>query len=94
LFGIDPPYFRRGSELYKNFYAPEDHALVAETVQAMDRYWLVTYDDVPEIRSLYGKSRQFEIQQKYSVQTKRIGTELLIVSHKLSLPQLKFAAAQ
>ena len=83
---IDPPYFKKGSSLYTSFYDPKDHAVLAEAIVKIDRPWIVTYDRTPEITSLYKSRRQFEFDINYSVETKRKGTEVLIVSKGLRVP--------
>jgi DNA adenine methylase len=85
FFCIDPPYYKKGSSLYTSFYSPEDHSLVAETVKALKYPWVVTYDNVDEIQMLYKKLRQFNFGINYSLQTKRVGKELLIASKGLRL---------
>ena len=47
---------------------------------------IVTYDDAPQIRGLYRDRRQYCFDINYSLQEKRIGTELLIASKSLRLP--------
>ncbi|WP_273454111.1 DNA adenine methylase [Nevskia ramosa] len=86
LMFIDPPYFNKGSSLYTSFYLPEDHALVARNVMASSRNWIVTYDDMPEIRALYRSRRQYCFDINYSLQEKRLGTELLIASKGIKIP--------
>jgi len=86
LFCIDPPYFNKGSSLYTSFYDPEDHAAVSQAVLGLDRPWILTYDNTPEISHLYKARRQFSFDVNYSVQTKRVGTELLVASKGLKMP--------
>ena len=86
FFCIDPPYFNKGASLYTSFYDPNDHAVVAETILKLSQPWIVTYDDASEIRQLYKPRRKFHFDINYSVQTKRIGTELLITSKGLRIP--------
>ncbi len=87
FFCIDPPYFNKGSSLYTNFYGPDEHGDVAKAVLDLRQPWIVTYDYTDEIRRLYSKRRQFAYDINYSVQTKRIGSELLIASPRLRLPE-------
>lgn len=90
FFAIDPPYFRKGPYLYTSFYRPEDHADVADAVRTLQHPWIVTYDMADEVRRLYRDFRQFEFDIKYSAQSKRIGTELLIASRGLSVtPEIR-----
>ncbi|MFZ1726648.1 MAG: DNA adenine methylase [Albidovulum sp.] len=86
FFCIDPPYFNKGSSLYTSAYGPDDHKGVSELVLGLKHPWIVTYDDAEQVRSLYKSRRQFSFDINYSVQTKRIGTELLIASKGLRLP--------
>ena len=83
---IDPPYYNKGSSLYTSFYQPEDHAKVSAMVLGLNKQWVLTYDNVPEIVQLYRLRRQFALDVNYSLQTKRIGTELLIAGKGLRLP--------
>lgn len=84
---IDPPYFVKGSSLYTSFYNADDHAVVAGAIKQLERPWILTYDAVEPIRKLYRDRRQYLFDLKYSVQTKRTGTELLVVSKGLRVPE-------
>lgn len=83
---IDPPYYNKGSSLYTSFYDRDDHQAVSQTVLGLKRPWVLTYDNVPEISHLYKARRQYSFDVSYSVQTKRVGTELLVASKGLKLP--------
>lgn len=87
LFCIDPPYYKKGSSLYTSFYRPEDHQAVSEAIRMLKTPWILTYDNVPQISALYPDFRQLTFNVNYSVQTKRKGTELMILSAELDLPQ-------
>ena len=86
LVNLDPPYFGKGPELYTNFYQPEDHAHLAKAVANLDRRWIVTYDDTPEIRALYSDYPMFSSSLNYYAQVKRVGIEFLISQPSLILP--------
>lgn len=87
FFCIDPPYFKKGSSLYTNYYGPDEHEAVAKVVLRLEHPWIVTYDYMEEIKRLYVDRRQFLFDINYSIQTKRIGSELLIASKNLRLPE-------
>tara|TARA_R110002072_G_scaffold38314_4_gene110893 strand:+ start:4928 stop:5812 length:885 start_codon:yes stop_codon:yes gene_type:complete len=87
FIALDPPYYHKGASLYTSFYSPSDHADVADAILAIDRPWILTYDDVPQVRALYRSRRQYSFDIRYSVQTKRTGTELLVVSKGLIVPE-------
>lgn len=86
LLFIDPPYFCKGADLYTSFYKPNDHVKIADTIVKLSRPWIVTYDDVPEIREIYASNRQYGFDIAYSVREKKLGAELLIASKRLRLP--------
>ncbi|MDH0380648.1 DNA adenine methylase [Comamonas aquatica] len=86
LVNLDPPYYGKGPELYTNFYKHKDHVALAQAVSEIKRPWMVTYDDTPEIRQLYSQYRNYSSNLNYSVQTKRIGVELLVANDGLLLP--------
>ncbi|TVR08539.1 MAG: DNA adenine methylase [Salinarimonadaceae bacterium] len=83
---IDPPYFQKGSSLYTSFYKPGDHEIISNIILNLSCPWIVTYDNAPTIAKLYEKMRLFQFDINYSLETKRIGTELLIPSNGLTLP--------
>lgn len=86
FFCIDPPYFSKGSSLYTSFYNPSDHEILSEAVLDLKYPWILTYDNAPEVSRLYRDRRQFEFDINYSIETKRVGTELLVASKGLKLP--------
>jgi DNA adenine methylase len=86
FFCIDPPYYQKGSTLYTNFYEPDDHKVLSESILSIKNPWMLTYDNAPEIQLLYKKRRQYNFNLNYSAATKRVGTELLVVSKGLIIP--------
>ncbi len=88
LVNVDPPYYRAGPDLYTNAYQPQDHLALAKEVQKMPRRWMLTYDDVPEICSMYAKLTQYRKTLTYYAQVKRAAVELLILSRGLVPPKM------
>jgi DNA adenine methylase len=90
LLYLDPPYFKKGQGLYMNAYEPDDHSLVASVVtKQVGLPWVVSYDDVPEIRSLYANCRRLSYSLRYSASTTRQGREAIFVRRGLiSRPKL------
>lgn len=94
LLCVDPPYFAKGASLYANSYKPSDHAIVASEILKLDSEkvsgsrlkYIVTYDNVAQIRDLYAPRKQYTFNLNYSAQVKRIGTELLIASKDIIIP--------
>ena len=87
LVCIDPPYYKQGSSLYTNFYKDEDHALLAKKIHSLLKPWILTYDNEPAIKALYNNYQQVEFNLNYFAQTKRVGTELMVVSDDIILPE-------
>ncbi|WP_082405791.1 DNA adenine methylase [Pseudomonas sp. NBRC 111117] len=66
LIYLDPPYYEKGSQLYRNHYKPDDHRQIADTVMNIETPWIVTYDNCNEINSLYRESHGVEFSLHYS----------------------------
>jgi DNA adenine methylase len=84
---LDPPYFMKGKKLYMNYFQEDDHIKLSKHIGGWDNmYWLMTYDDVEFIRTLYNSYRLFSYNLNYSLQKKRKGEELLITPQHIYLP--------
>lgn len=66
LIYLDPPYYVKGSQLYRNHYQPNDHQQIANTVVDLNTPWLVTYDNCSEIKDLYRQAHGVEFSLHYS----------------------------
>jgi DNA adenine methylase len=88
LLNIDPPYYSMGSELYTNYFMPSDHAALSKKILHLRHRWMMTYDNVAEVETLYLSRPIYKADLLYSVQTKRNGTELLITDSFLTIPPL------
>jgi DNA adenine methylase len=80
---LDPPYYVRGQRLYKNFYNHEDHQLISERVRSMTGNWVVSYDDVDPIRTLYDWVTPLQLTLRYTAGTSAVGREVVFVSPSL-----------
>ena len=90
LIYADPPYFQKGAELYTSSFRPADHGKFRDTLTAIETPWILTYDNVPEIRSLYEDLPQQAFDLFYSAQTKRMGSELLVSHAEIVVPKNLF----
>jgi DNA adenine methylase len=78
---LDPPYYEKGATLYLNHYKKDDHEILAKQLNNNpDAFWLLTYDNKDEIRSLYTKRRITNYLLNYNAYESRKGEELLILS--------------
>ena len=90
LVYLDPPYYVKGQELlYVNYYGPSDHETIADLMQHINQKWIVSYDDVPEIRLLYKKYRLLAYKLHYTAQNKYKGKEILFFCPSLKIPSVK-----
>lgn len=81
----DPPYYDKGSFLYKNSFTHEDHALLASALNSNpDANWLLTYDNAAEIRELYAGRHTKLFDLSYSAHRSGKMTELMIASDKVA----------
>ena len=87
LIYLDPPYFLKGQQLlYTNFYQPGDHKKVADFVSKLDCYWVISYDNVPAIRSLYRHFENLDYNLSYSAQCRYQGSEIMFFCDNLEVP--------
>lgn len=89
LIYLDPPYYNKGGQLYLNNYKHCDHLALAETISRYlgDLHWLVSYDNVKEIKEMYHQYRMSSFDLNYTLQSKRFGSELLIFSNVSNIGQ-------
>lgn len=86
LIYLDPPYYQKGSQLYRNHYQPEDHKQIADYVREMTTPWVVTYDNCPEIRDLYCDCQEVQFSLHYSTASARpLATEVMFYGN-LAIP--------
>ena len=80
---FDPPYYKRGSELYTNFFKYENHFNLSERIKNLDLDWIVTYDNCEEIKKMYNTYDIKEFDINYSLEKKIKGKEIVVFSKKL-----------
>lgn len=83
FFYLDPPYVEKGKDLYKNSFDKKDHIELSNTVRNLRNKWLVTYDDNPLIEEIYSDFTIERFDIKYSMQRKKVTSELAIYSKNL-----------
>lgn len=66
LFFCDPPYWRR--KLYNFNFSDEDYQTLAGLLQSIKGKFVLTVDDVPELRQLFNRSKITEIEIPYTAQ--------------------------
>jgi DNA adenine methylase len=89
---LDPPYYIKGEGLYENFYKHEDHARIASLIRRLSRPWMVSYDNVPQIRALYAGFERIAYRLAYSAADKYEGGEVTFLSPRLHWPNVRSPA--
>ena len=79
LLYIDPPYYRKGRDLYYDYYKPDDHRALRDVILQLQPTipWVVSYDNEPEIVDLYRDNRAIKYNLSYSVPNGRMGNEIM-----------------
>lgn len=80
---FDPPYYNKGKELYINFFYPKDHKEIANLIFTLDIDWMVTYDNVEEIKKIYANKEQRIFDLNYSVANKGKNSEIMVLSRNI-----------
>lgn len=80
---IDPPYYVKGEELYKNSFSHNDHVRLSKVIkkELVDVQWILTYDVCDEIYNLYNSYKHAKILLSYSVEKKRKEYEFLFFNN-------------
>lgn len=96
LIYCDPPYYVKGRDLYYDYYEEDDHKRVAKfiTQKIYRQKWIVSYDDVTQVRELYAECRRIKYRIGYSARTSREGAEIMFFCNSLRVPELIGAVRQ
>lgn len=84
---FDPPYLKKGKQLYMNFFSYKDHVKIEQSINSCVKCdWVITYDDVKEISDIYQNHflRRFDLN--YSVSIKRKASEIIIFKRQDMIP--------
>ena len=88
LLYLDPPYYKKGSQLYKNFYIHKDHEEISKIMQKLNVRWVISYDNQPEIRKFYAGLKKREFNLTYyaghkTVKREKNGKEIMFFSNRI-----------
>lgn len=83
---FDPPYYKQGKNLYTNFFDHKDHEILGMAIKKLDEYfWILTYDNNPEILKIYKEYNPRKYKLQYSAKNKIKETELFFSSNKAKI---------
>lgn len=86
LVYFDPPYYVKGKMLYQNFYTPEDHSALAQFIKSSKHPWIVTYDNIEEIKVLYEGENSVEFDISYYANMERPRGKEIMFFRNISIP--------
>jgi DNA adenine methylase len=89
---LDPPYYVKGEGLYQNFYEHAHHVEIATRVDQLTVPWIVSYDAVPQILSLYSQVESRRYSLNYSAAKRYAGSEVMFFSQGLVIPGVETPA--
>ena len=61
-------------------YAFGDHKAIADSLAKARFHWLVSYDNVPDIRALYSRYRRVTYELRYTAAERHSGAEVMLFS--------------
>jgi len=88
LVYLDPPYYKKGKDLYVNFYDENDHVAIANYLSTASVRWMISYDDVPEIRALFSNYRSITYRLSYSAASRYSGKEVMFFHNDIVIPPI------
>lgn len=85
---IDPPYYFKAKSLYMNYYSHEDHLNLKNIISSLNDkiFYIITYDNVPQIKQMYSEFNFQEYELTYTVSVKKKGNEIMFYSKNLIIP--------
>ena len=89
LVYADPPYYVKGSSLYWSYYQHQDHVNLASALRSLPGVdWVLTYDNVEQIRQLYSGYPSISFTLRYSASRPKKGQEVMIFGSGVSFESL------
>jgi len=90
LLYFDPPYYLKGSSLYMNNYNKNEHEIISKKIKSIKNVkWIVSYDNVKEIKDLYQKYPNKEFSLMHTAYIVREGKEILFLSKNIKQPEIE-----
>lgn len=92
LFYLDPPYFGCEDFYGKNIFRRDDFSVLNDLLKEIKGHFLLSINDVPEIREIFGGFEFAEVMTRYSIAAgdhRPPVKELLIANYKLPILDVK-----
>jgi DNA adenine methylase len=89
LVYLDPPYYVKGSTLYRNYYKHDDHVAIADRIKKIETPWVITYDNVEPIQRLYRGQNSIDFYLTYAANRTRLKGSEVMIYNNLQLPEVE-----
>lgn len=86
FYYLDPPYIKKGSGLYEDFYSEDDHRFLSKRIEKLKQKWIVSYDAHNLALEIYKKYNRMTYALNYSAQEIKKGEEFMAFSPKIHVP--------
>ena len=86
FYYLDPPYIKKGSGLYEDFYSEDDHRFLAKRIGKLKQKWIVSYDAHDLALEIYKKYNRMTYALNYSAQDVKKGEEFMAFSPRIMVP--------
>lgn len=90
FINFDPPYVKKGGQLYKNSYTENEHFELSKKIATVPYKWIVTYDICDLVKKLYLSHRCSTLSVNYSIGEVKNAKEYIFFCDNLKIPR-KFA---
>ena len=87
LFYFDPPFYKQGDKLYREYFAQKDHKQLSNVLSLLRYDWILSYDNARAIKRLYSTNK-YKIDVPYSINSHATRREKELLITPLALPTL------
>ena len=85
---LDPPYYVKGRSLYLNSYEHANHLALSKSLKSKKTMqWLLTYNNVREIKAMYQEHNIVPFEINYSANRVCRGKEVMVFSKSTRMPK-------
>jgi len=86
---FDPPYYKQGKNLYKNFFKHEDHVELEKSISILNQFhWIITYDFNDNIKEIYSNYPCNIFRIRYSAKNYRKEREYIFTNNKTKIEEV------
>ncbi|MFK0385006.1 DNA adenine methylase [Agrobacterium sp. NPDC090273] len=91
MFYLDPPYYGCENDYGKNVFRREDFAEMAERLSTIKGRFMISLNDMPEVREIFGRYPMASVSLTYTIRGgdgKQVGEVVILDGKDPSIPNL------